>query len=146
MKLPRDLSGNDLADILCRRFGYERIHQTGSHIILQVESPAHHRVAIPAHTALRLGTLNAILRAVSEVQRVNGGQVLRVNGSSLAFCTGAVVPTAKRRRKKRQASLRDGGRRSCNRVDRHGVAFFPSQAKGRRVASGDTQAASMFYD
>ncbi len=34
-------------------------------MILQTESPFHHRVAVPAHKSLRIGTLNAILRAVA---------------------------------------------------------------------------------
>lgn len=38
---------------------------TGSHIILQTEDPNHHRIAVPAHKSLRIGTLNAILRAVA---------------------------------------------------------------------------------
>ena len=33
MKLPRDLSGTDLIQILCRRYGYRQVHQEGSHTI-----------------------------------------------------------------------------------------------------------------
>ncbi len=70
MKLPRDLSGNDLVAFLCKRWGYARIHQVGSHVILQTEEPSSHRVAVPAHKALRVGTLNAILAAVAAHKRV----------------------------------------------------------------------------
>ena len=45
MKLPRDLSGVELISVLCREFGYRRIHQVGSHVILQSEEP-HHRIAV----------------------------------------------------------------------------------------------------
>lgn len=65
MKLPRDLSGDDLARMLCRECRYRVIHQEGSHVILQTEEPSHHRIAIPAHKALRVGTLNAILKSVA---------------------------------------------------------------------------------
>lgn len=65
MKLPRDLSGEELAAALCRHLDYTRVHQTGSHIILQTESPSRHRLAVPAHAALRLGTLDAILRSIA---------------------------------------------------------------------------------
>ena len=34
MKIPRDLSGADLVRTLCRDWGYQRIHQVGSYIIL----------------------------------------------------------------------------------------------------------------
>ena len=70
MKLPRDLSGEALAELLCRRWEYSRIHQSGSHIILETETPSHQRVSIPAHTALRVGTLSAILRVVSDHKAV----------------------------------------------------------------------------
>ena len=76
MKLPRDLSGAQLVRILCRDFGYQRIHQEGSHIILQTESPRHHRLAVPDHSALRPGTLNAILRAVAQAKEVEKGDIL----------------------------------------------------------------------
>ena len=33
MKLPRDVSGARLADLLCRKWQYARVHQVGSHII-----------------------------------------------------------------------------------------------------------------
>ena len=65
MKLPRDLSGQDLAAVLCRNWGYVKVHQVGSHIILQIQAPTPHRVAVPAHTPLRIGTLNAMLASVS---------------------------------------------------------------------------------
>ena len=68
MKLPRDLSGEDLVKHLAKRWGYERVHQVGSHVILQTQQPAPHRVAVPAHPALRIGTLNAILSAVARTR------------------------------------------------------------------------------
>jgi len=54
-----------------------QIHQVGSHIILQTETPAHHRISIPDHTPLRLGTFNAILRTVAQVKRVDRETVLK---------------------------------------------------------------------
>ncbi len=77
MKLPRDLSGERLVKVLCRHFGYQRVHQEGSHIILQTEDPQHHRIAIPAHDPLRLGTLNAVLRAVATVHGIEKEDILR---------------------------------------------------------------------
>ena len=37
MKIPRGLSGKDLAALLCREWGYRIIHQQGSHIVLETE-------------------------------------------------------------------------------------------------------------
>jgi predicted RNA binding protein YcfA (HicA-like mRNA interferase family) len=65
MKLPRDLYGRQLAAALCRDWGYTKVNQDGSHIILQTETPRHHRLAVPDHKPLRIGTLNAILRDVA---------------------------------------------------------------------------------
>jgi len=76
MKLPRDLGGSELVRVLCRHFGYVVIHQVGSHIILQTESPRHHRLAVPDHSPLRIGTLNAILRAVAEAKGVSKDEIL----------------------------------------------------------------------
>lgn len=42
MKLPRDLSGQELVDALCRNWGYFIVHQQGCHIILETEKPSHH--------------------------------------------------------------------------------------------------------
>ncbi|MCX6930985.1 MAG: type II toxin-antitoxin system HicA family toxin [Verrucomicrobia bacterium] len=77
MKLPRDLAGADLARALCEHYGYRQVNQEASHIILQVETPRHHRLAVPDHRPLRLGTLNAILRAVAAAQGVEKEAILR---------------------------------------------------------------------
>lgn len=65
MKIPRDLSGAHLVKVLCRTWGYRLVHQEGSHIILETDTPSHQRLSVPNHDPLRVGTLNAIVRAVS---------------------------------------------------------------------------------
>ena len=76
MKLPRDLSGAELIKLLCKHHGYRQLDQEGSHVILQTEPPRHHRLAVPNHNPLRVGTLNAILRAVAEVKCVAKEDIL----------------------------------------------------------------------
>ena len=76
MKLPRDLSGAELVKVLCKHYGYARVHQEGSHIILQTERPVHHRISMPDHSTVRLGMLNAILNAVSRAQGVTKDAIL----------------------------------------------------------------------
>jgi predicted RNA binding protein YcfA (HicA-like mRNA interferase family) len=71
MKIPRDLSGHDLASVLCRHWGYEKVNQVGSHIVLQTAEPSPHRIAVPAHRAVRVGTLNGILRSVANHKGVD---------------------------------------------------------------------------
>ena len=65
MKLPRDLSGRDLARLL-GRYRYEITRQTGSHLRLTsgIKGTQHH-LTIPAHNVLKIGTLSAILSDVA---------------------------------------------------------------------------------
>ncbi len=65
MRLPRDLSGDQLA-VLLRRYGYEETRQTGSHMRLTTTQEGEHHVTIPRHSSLRVGTLSAILSDVAE--------------------------------------------------------------------------------
>jgi len=76
MKLPRDLSGAELIKLLCKRHGYRQVNQEGSHVILETDLPRHHRLAVPDHKILRIGTLNAILRSVAEVKGVQKEDIL----------------------------------------------------------------------
>jgi len=76
MKLPRDLAGRVLAQALCKHWEYRVVHQVGSHIILETETPGHQRLPIPDHGSLRIGTLNAILRLVSEHKGVERQVIL----------------------------------------------------------------------
>ncbi len=76
MKLPRDLSGANLIKLLCKKFGYKIFHQVGSHVIIDTDSPTHQRIAIPNHSFLRIGTLNSILRAVSEHKAIAKENIL----------------------------------------------------------------------
>ena len=76
MKLPRDLYGRDVAQVLCTRWAYVKVNQVGSQIILQTETPTHHRLSVPDHKPLRMGTLNAILREVSAAKNVTREAIL----------------------------------------------------------------------
>lgn len=76
MKLPRDLSGLELADHLCRHWHYKKVNQVGSHIILQTQQPTSHRIAIPAHKSLRIGILNSILRDVASHKEVDRDAII----------------------------------------------------------------------
>ena len=64
MRLPRDLSGAELARAL-GRLGYEVTRQTGSHVRLTRPDGGEHHVTIPDHDPLKVGTLNGILRDVA---------------------------------------------------------------------------------
>jgi predicted RNA binding protein YcfA (HicA-like mRNA interferase family) len=76
MKLPRDLSGAKLIKLLCKHYGYRRVNQEGSHVILETNTPRPHRISIPDHSPLRIGTLNAILKAVASLHGVESEDIL----------------------------------------------------------------------
>ena len=65
MKIPRDVSGRDLARRL-RRYGDEVTRQAGSHMRLSSGATGStHHVTVPDHRELRVGTLRGILRDVA---------------------------------------------------------------------------------
>jgi predicted RNA binding protein YcfA (HicA-like mRNA interferase family) len=77
LKLPRDLSGQSFVKHLSRHWGYQQVHQVGSHIILETNQPMSHRVAVPAHSPLRIGTLNSILSAVAAHKNTTKEEILK---------------------------------------------------------------------
>ena len=64
MKLPRDVSGDDLAKAL-KVLGYQTTRQTGSHLRLTTTEGGEHHVTVPRHDPVRIGTLAAILDDVA---------------------------------------------------------------------------------
>jgi predicted RNA binding protein YcfA (HicA-like mRNA interferase family) len=64
MKLPRDVSGDDLVKGL-RRFGYEVSRQKGDHVYMTTQRNGEHHVCVPLHNPVKTGTLAAILGSVA---------------------------------------------------------------------------------
>ena len=66
MKLPRSISGRELASLPRRHYGYLQVRQTGSHMRLvshHMGYPDH--VSVPKHDFVRIGTLADILNHVA---------------------------------------------------------------------------------
>lgn len=76
MRLPRDISGDDLARRL-GRIGYAITRQTGSHMRLTIIAPNEHHVTIPRHNALRVGTLAGILDEVAVHLEITRDELVR---------------------------------------------------------------------
>jgi predicted RNA binding protein YcfA (HicA-like mRNA interferase family) len=75
LKLPRDLGGYELAKLL-RRYGYEVERQTGSHVRLTASlRGTQHHVTVPAHKALKIGTLSGILSEVANYLEIARAQL-----------------------------------------------------------------------
>lgn len=64
MKLPRDISGQDLIKYL-KVYGYEVTRQSGSHIRLTTIKNGEHHITIPDHSPLKIGTLSSILADIA---------------------------------------------------------------------------------
>jgi predicted RNA binding protein YcfA (HicA-like mRNA interferase family) len=65
VKIPRDLSGEELAGLL-KKFGYNVTRQSGSHMRLTTTLQGEHHVTVPAKKSLRTGTLDTILGDVCD--------------------------------------------------------------------------------
>jgi predicted RNA binding protein YcfA (HicA-like mRNA interferase family) len=65
MRLPRDVSGSELARKL-NQYGYQITRQAGSHLRLTTQRNGEHHITIPRHKDLRVGTLSAILTDIAE--------------------------------------------------------------------------------
>ena len=76
MRLPRDLTGDDLAHAL-RAFGYEATRQNGIHLRLTTTRNGEHHVTVPRHNPLRVGTLSGILADVAVHFGLSRDEVMR---------------------------------------------------------------------
>ena len=65
MKIPRDLSGQDLIKYL-KPYGYIVTRQSGSHLRLTTNLNGQHHITIPNHDPLKIGTLSAIIADIAE--------------------------------------------------------------------------------
>jgi predicted RNA binding protein YcfA (HicA-like mRNA interferase family) len=96
MKIPRDLSGRAVVKALCKYWDYRQVHQEGSHIILQADKPFPQRLPVPDHSALRIGTLNSILRLVAIQGRRQTGRACHVLTSGICashpYTSGRIRP------------------------------------------------------
>ncbi len=77
MRLPRDVSGEQLAKLL-KRYGYQVTRQTGSHMRLtSTYRGEEHHITIPRHASLRVGTLSGILSDVAEYLGIDKAQLVQ---------------------------------------------------------------------
>ncbi|MXW53921.1 MAG: type II toxin-antitoxin system HicA family toxin [Gammaproteobacteria bacterium] len=66
MKIPRDLSGEKLASLLERHYGYQLKRSKGSHMILTSKIGSNqHTVTVPRHRSINTGTLDGLLNDVA---------------------------------------------------------------------------------
>ena len=76
MKLPRDISGPELARLL-KSLGYQITRQTGSHLRLTTNERGQHHVTIPNHDPIKVGTLSGILGDVARHFEISRDELLQ---------------------------------------------------------------------
>ena len=77
MKLPRDISGEELASLLTK-YGYRVTRQTGSHLRLtSTLKDTEHHLTIPHHRPLRIGTLSSIVNEVASYLELDRQSVIQ---------------------------------------------------------------------
>lgn len=66
MRVPRNISGVELANLLRRHYGYVIVRQSGSHLRLVSHYMGYAGyVSVPRHSYVKIGTLIDILNEVS---------------------------------------------------------------------------------
>jgi predicted RNA binding protein YcfA (HicA-like mRNA interferase family) len=77
MKLPRDISGEQLTALLIK-YGYHQTRRTGSHIRLTTTFKGReHHLTVPAHNPLKIGTLNNIITDVATYLEMDKQTVIK---------------------------------------------------------------------
>jgi len=76
-KLPRDLSGKKLAKLL-KKYDYKIDRKTGSHFrLISHYKNIKHKITIPDHNSIKIGTLNNILNDLSEYLELTKEDLIR---------------------------------------------------------------------
>ena len=75
-KIPRDISGRELAKHLSS-YKYEVVRESGSHIrLVSVYQNNEHKITIPDHQAIKIGTLNNILNDIAEYLKISKQELI----------------------------------------------------------------------
>lgn len=75
-KIPRDISGRELAKLL-ERYKYNVVRESGSHIrLVSTYQHADHKITIPDHKPIKIGTLNNILNDIAEYLKMSKQELM----------------------------------------------------------------------
>ncbi len=76
-KIPRDISGEHLVSLL-KRLGYGITRQTRSHIRISSNyMGTEHRITIPKHDPIKIGTINNILKDISLYLKITKEELIK---------------------------------------------------------------------
>lgn len=75
-KIPRDISGRKLAKLL-EKYEYKIIRESASHMRLISEyKDKEHKITIPDHNPIKIGTLNNILNDIANYLKVDKKKII----------------------------------------------------------------------
>ena len=59
----RNVSGEMLLKVLCNKYGFKRLRQSGSHVIIEkIQGIERFGTVVPMHKELKIGTLKGIIK------------------------------------------------------------------------------------
>ncbi|NWG27817.1 MAG: type II toxin-antitoxin system HicA family toxin [Ignavibacteriaceae bacterium] len=77
MKIPRDVDAKALIKAL-NKIGYQETRQVGSHVRLSITRDGKQfHITIPNHNPIKIGTLNNILKEISNTMSLSKDQLLK---------------------------------------------------------------------
>ena len=77
-RMPRDVSHKSLYTVLSK-YGYTISRQTGSHVRLKSNLMGHeHSITIPAHSPIKVGTLNNILKDIAAYLKMTKEELVEI--------------------------------------------------------------------
>jgi len=76
MKIPRDVDYKKIKKLL-KKLNYLEIKQVGSHVRFE-NTDLKHRITIPKHNPIKLGTLNNILNDLTKNNNLNKEEILNI--------------------------------------------------------------------
>ena len=75
-KIPRDISGRRLAKLL-EKYGYKIIRESASHMrFISKYKDKEHKITIPDHNPIKIGTLNNILNDIANYLKVDKRKII----------------------------------------------------------------------
>jgi predicted RNA binding protein YcfA (HicA-like mRNA interferase family) len=78
LRIPRDLSADQLINLLIKKLDFAVTRQVGSYIRLCTNyTGEEYRITIPNHSFIKIGTLNAILNEIANYLGINKDELIK---------------------------------------------------------------------
>lgn len=65
MRVPKDVKGRELVQLLEKHYGYHKTRQVGSHIRATTVQNGQHQITMPDHNPVKENTLKGIIKDIA---------------------------------------------------------------------------------